>query len=137
MQWSDVTRRPPPQQLRQFAMLCLIVFGGLAAWRGWTGSLGPISQALLGAGIAVGLVGMVKPLWVRPIFTGWMIVAFPIGWVVSRVILGAMYYLVFTPMAVAFRLLRRDALRLRRPAGASYWLTREPSSDAKSYFRQF
>ena len=66
-----------------------------------------------------------------------MVVAFPIGWTVSKVVLGAMLYLVFTPVALLFRLMRRDALKLRPRQAASYW---EPKGTAKSgeeYLRQF
>ena len=73
--------------LRQFAGLCLVVFGGLAAWRMWRQAADGPAIAL----VAVGAVWRGRPgpaVVVRPIFTGWMMVAFPIGWAVSRVALG-------------------------------------------------
>ena len=87
----------------------------------------------------IGGVGLVAPRLIRPIYTGWMIVAFPIGWTVSRVVLGAMLYLVFTPIGLIFRMSGRDALDIhaRRPPGASYWKTRQPSRSGKEYLRQY
>jgi hypothetical protein len=48
------------------------------------------------------------------------------------------YYGVFTPVALAFRVVGRDALRLRpRPNLPTYWLPKPRAADAASYFRQF
>ena len=42
-----------------------------------------------------------------------MVLAFPIGWTVSLVLLGLVYYGLFTPIGLVFRLVGRDALQLR------------------------
>jgi hypothetical protein len=48
------------------------------------------------------------------------------------------YYGVFTPVALAFRVVGRDALRLRpRPDLPTHWLPKPRVADAASYFRQF
>ena len=137
MQWSDITKAPPRHQLRQFAILCLAVFGGLLAWRAWNGELGAVTRVLTSIGIATGIVGVIAPTAIRWVYTGWMIAVFPIGWTVSRVILAAMYFGVFTPVAVVFRLISRDALRLKRPQSATYWVDRSAPAESDSYFRQF
>jgi Saxitoxin biosynthesis operon protein SxtJ len=136
MQWSDVTAPPPPKMLRQFAGLWLIVFVGLAAWRAWHGQTGAWTWGLGAAGLIVGLLGLVQPMAVRWIFTGWMIAAFPIGWTVSRVVLAAMFYLIFTPVGLVFRLMGRDPLHLRRDGGRSYWSAKPAPAEHDAYFRQ-
>src|SRR2546421_396631 len=79
--------------------------------------------------------GLVRPALLRPLFVGWMILVFPIGWLMSRVMLAVLYYGLFTPLAVAFRLGGRDALRRRtRPAGDSYWVPRPPTLEVSRYF---
>ena len=88
MQWSDVTKSPSEKMLRQFAGLCLVVFGTLAAWRWFSGNTGIWTQVLAAFAVVVGVTGLLVPKAVKPIFVGWMIAAFPIGWVVSRVALG-------------------------------------------------
>ena len=104
MQWSDVTKAPPPRQLRQFAGLFLVVFLGLSAWRWFGGRADAWAIGLAVAAVAVGVPGMLFPAVVRPIYTGWMVAAFPIGWTVSRVVLGAVFFLLFTPIGLAFKL---------------------------------
>jgi hypothetical protein len=80
----------------------------------------------------------VRPGAVRWLFTGWMIVAFPIGWAVSHIMLAALFYGLFTPVALVFRTIGRDALRLRRDgAAATYWREKKVSGDVRDYLRQF
>jgi hypothetical protein len=81
---------------------------------------------------------LVKPAALRPIFVTWIIVAFPIGWCISTVLLTAVYYGVFTPLGLAFRIAGRDALQLRRRSDRdSYWMVKPAVTDARRYFRQF
>jgi Saxitoxin biosynthesis operon protein SxtJ len=137
MQWSDVTRAQTPKTLRQFGLLSLAVFGGWAAWRAYTGRLGPATFALGGAGGVLGLLGLVAPTALAPVFSAWMMAAFPIGWVVSRVVLAALFYLVFTPIALVFKLIGRDPLHRRRPTASSYWMAKPAPADSSQYFKQF
>jgi hypothetical protein len=137
MQWTDVTQAPSRRTLRQFAVLCLVLAGGAAAWR-WrngTGDATTVVLAVLGAGI--GVLGLVAPGAIRPVFTGWMVAAFPIGWVVSRIAMGLLFYGMFTPVALVCRLMKRDVLQRRRQAKATYWTPKAGPSDAAEYFRQF
>ena len=66
-----------------------------------------------------------------------MAITYPIGWVVSHVVLAVLFLGVFTPVAVLFRLIGRDALARRRPPDrATYWLPMPAPDDVRSYFRQ-
>jgi hypothetical protein len=65
-----------------------------------------------------------------------MIAAFPIGWTVSRVVLGAVFFLVLTPIGVVFRLTGRDALRVRRTSRTSYWTDKRQAGALSDYLRQ-
>jgi len=87
--------------------------------------------------VTVGPLGLIWPRAVKPIFVGWMALAYPIGWLVSRIVLGIIYYGLFTPVAVFFRMSGRDALRLKRaPQAASYWQPKPRALDKAHYFRQ-
>ena len=136
MQWTDAITPPARKTLRQFAALWLLFFGGLAAWRAWHGVMDTRTGVLgLAAAVAGGL-GLAYPLAIRWIYTAWMVVAFPIGWTVSRLMVTALFFLLFTPVALVFRLMGRDALRVRRPAGPSYWTAKHQPGNVREYFRQ-
>lgn len=136
MQWSDVTRAQTPKTLRQFGLLCLVVFGGLATWRIVRGQSDVVTVVLWIAALGPGLIGIIAPKALAPVFMAWMAVAFPIGFVVSRILLAMLYFLMFTPVAIVFRLMRRDVLRLERRSATTYWTSRAQDQDPVSYFRQ-
>ena len=122
--------------LRQFAALCLVVFGSMA-WVGFVrGKLvAPILFSVLA--VALGPLGLIRPEAVRPVYTGWMKLVHPIGFVISQLVLALLFYGLFTPVALLFRLIGRDALSLRRDADVrTYWKPKPPASDMKSYFRK-
>jgi hypothetical protein len=126
-----------PSTLRQFAGLCLLIFGGWACWA-YFGQNQP-SWALLFAGLAavLGCGGLVWPRGIRPIFVTAMALAMPIGAVVSRVLLGVLFFGLFTPVGLFFKLISRDALRRRyAPEQASYWEPKPSATDVRSYLRQ-
>jgi len=137
MHWSEVTARPSPRTLRQFAVLFLIVFVVMAGLRVWRGDTGATTTALGVAGMVVGVLGLVRPEAIRYLYTGWMIAAFPICWTISRIIVTALYFLVFTPFAFAFRFFGRDALQLRRDTRKTYWMTTGGAEPPERYYGQF
>lgn len=137
MQWSDVVAPPPPRMLRQFAGLCIVFFGGIALWRAYQGHASTWTWAIGGIGAAIGLVGVIAPSAIRWFYSAWMIAVFPIGWAVSRLIIGVLFFLVFTPVAAVMRLIGRDALALRRSTQASYWTPKPKPGAAEDYFRQY
>jgi len=134
--WADIPRAPEVRTLRQFSGLCLLLFGGAAAWRWWSGST-DLRTIALAIGGATGVVGLVRPRFVRPVFVVWLMLSFPIGWAVSRLILAVLFYGVFTPIGVVFRMMGRDVLKLRPDRRSdSYWTPKDQSS-GRSYYRQF
>jgi hypothetical protein len=137
MNWSEIPWSPSSRTLRQFAGLWIGCFGG---WAGWHAAHShPVWAVVLAALAAkVGLLGLVRPGAVRPVFVAWMVVTFPIGWAVSRLALAFLYFGVFTPLGFWFRLISRDLLGLRyRPERTTYWLPKPAVHDPRRYYRPF
>jgi hypothetical protein len=138
MQWSDIPFHPDRKTLRQFAGLWLVFFGGMALWQSLVRGHGSLGLSLGALALVVGLAGLARPEWIRLIYVGWMVLAFPIGWTVSQVMLLLMYFGLFAPIALVFRLIGRDPLhRTRRTGIESYWTPKPAPADVKSYFQQF
>jgi hypothetical protein len=126
-----------PAMLRQFAFIWITIFGALAVYNGvWSGR--PGRAAALGVlALVVGLPGIVRPSSIEVIFRTAMAVAMPIGLVISTVLLGAIFYLVFTPIATVFRLMKRDALGRRvDPGPRSSWTERPQTTNPDRYLHQ-
>src|SRR3954465_2296751 len=107
MTFADIPRNPSAQTLRQFAGAWLVFFSLLAFQQLRRGHHG-FAVGFLVVAVLFGTAGLIKPAIVRWIFVGWLVLAFPIGWVVSQVMLILMFYLVLTPVALALRLTGRD-----------------------------
>ena len=138
MKWSELNPHPTSRMLRQFAATWLVLFLVLSA-RQLFGLGHPLPGAVFGGlGIAVGGLGLIWPRAIRWIFVSVNALAFPVGWLVSQIVLAMMFYLVLTPLAIFFRLRGRDALR-RRPTRqyASYWVPRGTLPEARRYFQQY
>jgi len=137
MQWADVVKGPSQKQLRQFGGLWLIFFLGVAGWRWWHGEGDAWTTGIGAMAVLVGVTGMLIPAFIRPIYMGWMIAAFPLGWTISRVALGIIFFGIVTPLALLFRARGRDLLRLKRQRRESYWNERKRTVAPSDYFRQF
>jgi Saxitoxin biosynthesis operon protein SxtJ len=138
---------PDRQKLRSFAVMWLVAFGLLGASTAWRSGLFGHANAganwtaplvLWIAALVVPAIGVPYPRAVKPIYVAWMAAAYPIAFVVSHVLLGVTYYVLFTLVGGLFRLIGRDALGLRFDrSAATYWVRRTPQRDLSRYFRRF
>src|SRR5713101_6411959 len=63
----------------------------------------------------------------KPLNTAWTKLGLVLYHVVNPIVLGLLFFLTITPLAVLMRVLGKDPLRLRRdPKVSSYWILREP-----------
>ena len=138
MQWSDLPFNPSRRALRQFAALWLVCFLALGANQYFLKDRPVWGLTLVAAAALLGLPGLIRPALLRWVFAGWMVLAFPIGWCLSWLMLAGLYFLVLTPVAVLFRLRGRDLLgRKPAPQQNSFWEPKHTPLDLRSYFRQY
>lgn len=70
--------------------------------------------------------GLIKPVFLKPLNKAWMTLAILMGWVMTRVILTILFYLVLTPTAFIAKLFRKNFLELKIDKSRStYWIKRE------------
>ena len=129
---------PTPRMLRQFGGLWLVFFSGVAVWQGLHHERYTLAAILAILAVTIGPIGIAVPRLIRPVFVGWMTVVYPIGWTVSRVVLGVIFYGLFTPVALAFRARGRDELKLKAQSETkTYWSPKPRVTDKSKYLRQF
>jgi hypothetical protein len=134
----EINWDPSRKELRQFGFLCLAFFGGLAAWNYHSHGELTLGVQLLAAAAAIGgVLGAAAPQLLKWVFVGWIVAVFPIGWTVSHLLLGAIYFFVLTPIGLLLRVLGHDPMNRTLDRDAkTYWTTHEQAPVAR-YFRQF
>jgi hypothetical protein len=137
MRWSDIPFHPPVTTLRWFAAIWVLLLTGLAGAAFLLRDDVTTALALLGLALVFGLLGVARPMALRPLFVGMMVVTYPVGWLVTQLLLALVFCCLFTPLALLFRLIGRDALGRRwDPARDSYWTPKPAGEGLRSYFRQ-
>ena len=144
----EIDLKPTSKKLKQFggiACLALLLIAGWIYWQGsifWT-ELSPQARSLTPPilatlGILSGLFSLVAPLANRPLYVALTLLSFPIGFVLSHVLLALIFYGLLTPVGLFFRIVGRDPLERRfDPEATSYWTNYTRVKDKKSYFSQF
>jgi hypothetical protein len=67
----------------------------------------------------------------------WMKFGVLLGMIVSPIIMGIIFFGIFTPIAIIMRLAGRDELRLRFKKKKTYWIKRKTSIEIDSFKKQF
>ncbi len=132
--------KPSETQLRQFSYISLAGFP-LLAWVLLHVTLGlppAVVWSVAAAGPVVLVLGLIQPKLVWPVYALLMLMAIPIGFVVSATLLRLIYYLVFTPIALWFRLTGKDVMHRRfEPQAESYWTDHRGGREPSSYLRLY
>jgi hypothetical protein len=137
----NINWKPTTKELRSFALLWTPLFLlGFAALTWWRADFVVTTTVIVLAAIVVvtALLGAVFPAAIRPLFIALMVVTFPIGFVISHILLGFLYYGVFTPIGLLLRLSGRDSMGLKIDKNATSYFTKHVGPrDPASYFKQF
>jgi hypothetical protein len=125
------------RDLRKFGVtvgLAFLVFGTVSRWRGH--ELPP--RVLWTLGMLLLVPGLVAPALLRPVQRAWMAAAEVMASFNTRLILGLLFYVVFTPVGFVMRLFRDPMTRSMRDPTRSQWIRRklEPVDRAR-YEQQF
>lgn len=88
------------------------------------------------AALAMAVVTMARQQWLTPLNRSWMKLGELMGRVVNPLVLGLIFFGLFTPVGIVMRLAGRDVLtRKWEAARRSYWVERDPPGPAEDSFR--
>ena len=90
-------------------------------------------------GIALISFGIAFPTILKPIYLVWMTFAIILGWFMTRLILGLLFYFIIFPIGLASKLFGKNFLDLDdRPEKNSYWNKRNNKKERiHDYEKQF
>ena len=125
---------PTNRQLRQFGVICSVALPAI----GWLWGGGPKTiSGLLAIGCVLAVIGCFFPRALRIPFLSLTVAATPLGLIIGELAMLLIYFGVFLPIGLCFRLLGRDALQLKMGRSqTTYWQARKPAGGPESYYRQ-
>lgn len=143
--FKEINWKPDRAELRKFGWSLIIGFPIIAliffSVAAITAQALPSPRFFLllgGIGAGVGLVSLLVPALAKPFYTIWYGFAGCVGIVMANLLFMLLYYGLFTPFGLFMRLIKRDALDLKRDRDATtYWKDAPPERPATHYFRQY
>jgi saxitoxin biosynthesis operon SxtJ-like protein len=105
------------KQLRSFGLTVGGVFLALGVWPVLWRDDDPRLWAV-GLGAVLMLSGVLRPTMLAPVYRIWMALGHRLGWINTKLILGLLFYVVFTPLGWLARLMGRDPLYLKIVSGS-------------------
>ncbi len=136
----DRDRPDAPHRVRLFGYVALVAGPVLWAVTAYVWAAPRAALWVGGIVLAWGLLSAAAPVASAPLLRAWMRVTMPIGAVTTALILGAVYYLVLTPLALLRKAGNRDPLDTGWDPGrgGSAWKTKQlPPPDSDRWYRPF
>jgi len=124
------------RELRQFGLTVGIVLALIGGWFLFRHKTYWVPFVSVGGALV--LAGLVAPIVLLPFQKIWMALAVVLGWVMSRLLLILLFYLVVTPIGLTGRLMGHPFLEkgFRTEAG-TYWVRRKTKTERQACERQF
>ena len=124
----------PPN--RKFGFFFTSVFAAIGAYFFFAKHLG-LAFAFFAVASLFLLITLINSDALLPLNKLWMRFGLLLGMIVSPIVLGIIFFVLFTPIATLMRISGRDELRLKFTKRASHWITRSESIKPKSFKKQF
>lgn len=138
MKLLQIDHHPSSRQLNVFGILWLLFFSAIGGSLLKGGSSVFMATVVWGIAIVVPAIGWVMPEFMRIVYVGMAYLTYPIGFVVSYLIMVMVYYLVLAPIGLAMRLFGYDPMNRHFDKNTdTYWCSREQDVRIDAYFRQF
>jgi O-antigen/teichoic acid export membrane protein len=114
--------------LRSFGLTVGAVFALIALWPAVMRNDRPHLWAAIVAVLLI-VPALAWPSSLSVVYRAWMAVGNVLGWINTRIILGAVFYLVVTPIGALRRLIGKDPMGIKSKSDAdSYRILRKPRS---------
>jgi hypothetical protein len=129
-----IPARLTPAEGRKFAFTvgaAFLVLAGILWWR----EVHTVARVLGGIGIVLGLLGVVIPGSLGPVYRAWMGLALLISKVTTPIFMGLVFFVSITPIALLMRLFGKRPMKVA--PGPTYWHDRPEGHRRGDLSRQF
>ncbi len=125
----------PTKELQKFSVGLSIILMLIALAQYFWG--GKLYLYFLLAGLLILAIGLIFPAWIKPLLWLMTRVGNLMNWVITNLILALLFYLVFTLVALIWRLIGHRPLDVRFPAvQRSYWRKRTDGEISPQQFEK-
>ncbi|MBL6688466.1 MAG: hypothetical protein ISP92_09560 [Pseudomonadales bacterium] len=124
---------PLPSNLRFGSFFAVITL--LACSYAYFEGLKLLSQFLGVAAVILILVTWIAPARLAVLNRLWMKFGVLLGSIIGPLILGTIFLLLFTPLAMVFRLIGRDELNLKMTSRSTHWHSRDKQALSNEPFK--
>ena len=121
---------------RKFGFFFTFVFVVVAAYFYYSDNVS-WTYVFIAAAMIFLLVTLIKSDALLPLNKLWMRFGLLLGLIVGPIVLGTIFFGMFTPIAMLMRLSGRDELRLKFSHKVSHWITRSEPIKSESFKHQF
>ena len=121
---------------RKFGFFFTFVFVMVAAYFYYAANVS-WTYVFISAAFAFLLVTLLKSDALLPLNKLWMRFGLLLGMIASPIVLGVIFFGLFTPIAMLMRLSGRDELRLKYAQKTSHWISRGDPIKSESFKHQF
>ena len=83
------------------------------------------------------VITLIKADILRPLNVLWMKFGLILGMIVNPLVMGVIFFFVFTPIGILIRLFGRDELLLKFKNKSSYWAKRNDTIHSNSFWKQY
>ncbi len=119
---------------RGFDVVFAVVFAIIGLWPLLDGGAVRVWALIVAGGFLA--AGFLVPAALRPLNRAWFLFGLALNKVVNPLVMGLLFYITITPMALVMRLLGKDPLNRRFDSQAkSYWIERRPAGPAPDSMR--
>lgn len=121
---------------KKFGLFFAFVFI-VIAWRFSAHGVTTFAMLSALAAIAFLIISFVRADILLPLNKAWMGLGLLLGMIVSPIVLGVIYFGLFTPISMIMRAMGRDELGLKMQASGSHWKVRADDAAHGSFKNQF
>ena len=94
-----------------------------------------ISVITLTTGLISLTLSYLKPDLLLPVNKAWMTLGYLLGYIVSPIVIGSIFFVIFTPISIFLKIIGRDELKLLNKNSDSYWRKRQLNKDSQTSFK--
>lgn len=119
---------------RKFGWFFAAVFGALAAYA-YFNSSNKVAFVALAFSIIFAILTLSAPKSLAPLNRIWYEFGMLLGGIFSPIVLGAIFFLLITPVSLVTKISGRDELKIKKRNVDSYWIDRLPPGPSSESFK--